>query len=244
VGQSVIKDFKIWAFFNNGIYGYQSNNLTIDGYVARGDNSLLQSGSGAYGFISNDYIQKNLVITNADLQSLYVGIIPSTSSGGGTQTIQNSYLRNYIDIQVTSLWTSNYRADDPNLLPRVININNVKFDTSNMPTLGSAAPTTIQMSYKGAGYVWNLIQSDQVFVRNYNQVAGDNFEVYYTQQDSSFTLPQTTYNSDGTPSLLGSSVANLTNAQAWQQYKIAIAGAVAPSTATKRAGIDGLVNPI
>jgi PKD repeat protein len=244
VGQSVIKDFKLWAFFNLGMFGYQSNNLTIDGFVARGDNALLQAGSGATGFYGGDYIQKNLVITNADLQSLYIGIYASTSSGGGTQTFQNSYFRNYIDIQVATLTTSNFRADDPNLMPRVININNDKFDTSNMPTLGGNAPLTIQMSYEGVGFVWNLIQSDKVFVQNYNQVAGDSFEVYYTQQDANFVIPQTTYNADGTPSMLGAPVGNLTNAQAWQQYRIAIAGAVAPSTAQKRAGIQGLVNPM
>jgi hypothetical protein len=244
VGQSIIKDFTVWGFFNLGIFAYQSNNLTIDGFVARGDNALLQAGSGAYGFIANDYISNNLVFTNADLQSLYVGIQPSSSSGGGTQTIQNSYLRNYIDIQINSLWTSNYRADDPNLLPRVINMNNVKFDTSNMPTLGGAEPTTIQMNYKGQGFVWNVTQSDQVFVRDDNQVPGDSFQVYYLEQDADFIMPQTTDNSDGTPSLLGAPVASMTNAQAWQQYNVAIAGAVAPRTTQNRAGIQGLVNAI
>jgi hypothetical protein len=126
----------------------------------------------------------------------------------------------------------------------VININKVTCDTSNMPSLGGVEPTTIQMNYKGQGFVWNLTLSDQAFVRDYNQVTGDDFQVYYTQQDASFIMPQTTYNADDTPSVLAAPVASLTNAQAWQQNNVAIAGAVAPSTAQKRAGIEGLVNPV
>jgi hypothetical protein len=57
-------------------------------------------------------------------------------------------------------------------------------------------------------------------------------------------VPQTIYNSDGTPKLKGAPVAGLTNAQAWALYGVAIAGEVAPSTATTLDGINGLVAPI
>jgi hypothetical protein len=39
-------------------------------------------------------------------------------------------------------------------------------------------------------------------------------------------------------------VAGLTNLLTWAQYGIAIGGAVAPLTATGRAGIDGRVSPL
>jgi hypothetical protein len=44
--------------------------------------------------------------------------------------------------------------------------------------------------------------------------------------------------------LIGSPEAGLTNAQNWTKYGIAIAGAVAPGSATTVDGIDGLVVPI
>jgi hypothetical protein len=83
----------------------------------------------------------------------------------------------------------------------------------------------------------NVIQTDQVFVYDYNGISGDNFQVFFTQQAANYIVPQT-------GAILGSPVAGLTNQQAWAEYGIAIAGAVAPSSATTKAGIDGLIEPI
>jgi hypothetical protein len=85
---------------------------------------------------------------------------------------------------------------------------------------------------------------DQVFVYAYNGVAGDNFQVYYWQQAATYVMPQTVLNDDGTAKVLGAPVAGLTNLLTWEQYGIAIGGAVAPLTASGRAGIVGLVNPL
>ena len=85
---------------------------------------------------------------------------------------------------------------------------------------------------------YNWIQGDTIQVQNYNQVQGDNFQVFWTEQAANFIVPQTSSNGIGAP------VAGLTNAQAWAQYGIAIAGAVAPSTATASDPlINGLILP-
>src|SRR5262249_35000598 len=55
------------------------------------------------------------------------------------------------------------------------------------------------------------------------------------QQKADFVVPK----SDG--SNIGSPASGLTNQQNWNQYGIAIAGAVAPSSATTMTGIAGLV---
>ena len=236
VGRSVIKNFHAWNFDQWGIYLYPTNNLTIDGYVARGDWSLVATGNGATGINESDYFQQGLVITNADVQGMQAGIGPSTYSVGA-QVIQNSYLRNYKDIVVTSLWTSSYRSDK--ITPRVVSIRNVKFDTRNVPTVNGRAPATISMEASTAD-TRNVVQSDQVYVSNYNGVVGDSFQVYYLEQAATYVLPATITNSDGTSQLTGAPVAGLTNQQAWQRYNVAFAGAVAP-TAIRRAGIVGFV---
>jgi hypothetical protein len=56
-------------------------------------------------------------------------------------------------------------------------------------------------------------------------------------------VPASHTNSNGSY-VTGAPAAGLTNAQCWARYGVAIAGAVAPSTATSRADIAGLVNPI
>jgi hypothetical protein len=88
--------------------------------------------------------------------------------------------------------------------------------------------------------VTNLVQSDQVLVYAFNGVSGDNFQAYYQQQDPGYVLPQSTYNADGTTRLTASPQAGLSNAQAWAQYHVAFAGALAPTTAT-RPGVGGFV---
>jgi hypothetical protein len=116
-------------------------------------------------------------------------------------------------------------------------------DTFAAPTgnVGGQAEYNIEMLFgdgSGNGGFANLIVSDQVFVTNYNGISGDDFQVYYNQQQANYIIPLTV----GT-SLVGSPLAGLTNAQNWQQYGIAVAGAVAPSTATTMPGILGLVQP-
>jgi hypothetical protein len=100
----------------------------------------------------------------------------------------------------------------------------------------------INMDYELYGISGNLqvnLQAlDQVFVYNYNGVSGNNFQVYYNQQAASFIMPQTNSVYQG---FIGSPAAGLTNQQNWNTYGIAIAGAVAPSTATTMTGINGLV---
>src|SRR5262249_29871535 len=111
------------------------------------------------------------------------------------------------------------------------------------------AQTNILMQYGSANAGNDYIQKDEVFVTNYNGVLGDNFQVFYREQAADFIVPQTEYygpdnNGDGVPDWFlnrGSPEAGLTNAQNWEKYHIAIAGAVAPPGTTTVDGIVGLV---
>jgi hypothetical protein len=85
----------------------------------------------------------------------------------------------------------------------------------------------------------NLVLPDEAWVSNYNGQIGDNFRVYYKEQRPTFVMPQTVYD-NGALKLQGAPVAGLTNAQMWALYGQAIAGSIAPCTAT-RPNIDGYV---
>ena len=105
------------------------------------------------------------------------------------------------------------------------------------------------MSYQyqppNSGQVINITGLDKLLVYNYNNIAGDDFRVYYNEQAANFIVPQTVGYANGPgDQVVGSPTAGLTNAQNWAQYGVAIAGAVAPATATTRSGIIGLVNTI
>jgi hypothetical protein len=67
--ESVIKDFTAWHNYYRGYFGYQSNRLTFDGYVFRGDWSLLRwHNAGADALNSGDYKQNDFNIINSDIQ--------------------------------------------------------------------------------------------------------------------------------------------------------------------------------
>lgn len=240
---TVFKDFHVWHISKYGIYHYPATRLLIDGYVARNKASAVN----AMGFFGQDYYTENFTIANADIQGMAIGIIPTTR--GGKQTIRDSYLRNVVDLQVETLWSSD--SELRKMPPRDITVSNVRFDLLK-PVPGSSvtASWAIEMFHQNR-LGRNLVQSDQVFVKAYNGVAGDDFTLRYLQQAPTFVVPPTQLRANGDHAVEGLPILNegtpqqtfvtgLTNTQAWAQYKIAFAGSISPC-ATTRAGIVGFV---
>ncbi len=190
-----------------------------------------------------------LTIQNSRIENCYRGIQSPTSDASlpgidHPTVISGSTLKNYINIivwpaQETAKWLGG----------NVLEVRNVKFGM--IPLLGTGPssdprpPANIYMLLTGDAK--DLVNTSIVRVYDYNQVPGDDFQVYYHEQDASYILPQTN------PVLLstrengdiGAPEAGLTNAEAWARYGIALAGAVAPAGATdSRPEINGLVGPI
>jgi hypothetical protein len=227
--ESTVKDLSVWNVFSLGIFVYPTNRLTIDGFVLRG--SASRSTGEQTGILFGDYSSYNSVIKNSDIQSMQNGIV--RSSTGTDLTVEDSYLRNEFDIVIGTPFSVN----GSRWLPAEMTIiRNVVFDAlEGMPLVA------IDMRY--LDHFWetgaNVIQSDQVFVYDFQGQAGDNFQVFFREQDPEFIVPQST---DGSFGLVGSPASGLTNRQNWARYGIAVAGALAPATATDRDGINGYVN--
>lgn len=241
IARSPVLGYKSWGLFM-GIRCYPLNNFLIDGWVHRGTWAVAQS-NGSYGFGCSDYTVANMTFNNCDIQGVTYAINPPTAQSTAitgqvpqTMFIQNSTLRAIRGIPCFSLSKGSSNSFD--IAPRRIEIDNVTF----LPDPTNVTPKyTIGMNYRPGSS--NIIQLDQVFVRDYNGVVGDNFQVYYTQQTASFVVPITGATVDsGGPIKHGATVAGLTNQQNWDQYGIAIAGAVAPANATTQTGIAGLVS--
>src|SRR5205807_1651616 len=157
-GESVIKDFHVWNMSQEAIFLYENYHLSIDGLVVRGH--------GGAGIYISDYMAYNLDVRNSDIQGMDVGFGATPESGGGTQTIENSYFHNQTDIAVPNLWSSGASADG--LKPRKVIIRNVKFGATGMPW--STDPHyDIRMDYSDSP-TRNLIQDDEVYVYDFNQV--------------------------------------------------------------------------
>jgi PKD repeat protein len=229
----VIKGLQEWNVFGWGFFGYDTNGLTIDGMVAYGDTAHLAPDNLATGIWFADYSQTKLVIQNCDLQGFAEGLITPMYQVGEMDVV-NCYFRNVIDVDVPMSGSVNGSAGVP---AKSVVFRNDKFDALPDQPLDAILMDYSLMVITGAPT--NLIAPIQVFVYNYNQVLGANYQVYFAQQRADYVLPQST--EDG---VIGSPVAGLTNAQAWTEYGIAIAGEIAPDSATPMAGIDGLVMPM
>jgi PKD repeat protein len=235
---SVVKDFTVWHVYLKGYYSYEVNRLTIDGMVDLGDFGLLQQQTGGpTGIDGADYFMDNFVLENSNIQGMRCGIAVSTDTSG-TFVVQNTYLRDYGGVAVVPMWTSAYTS--LYVGPRQIFLNNVTFAPAFASDNGWGPQYFIWMGNQLAGNT-NMLELDQVFVYNYNGIAGNNFQVYYNAQAANAVVMQTTVNSDGSPANLASPLNGLTNAQLWAQYGIAVAGGVAPTNATTESDIFGLV---
>jgi hypothetical protein len=218
-----------------GFYGYPMNDVVFDGFNVIGNKTpLLARADANFGIYFSDYLAQKVTINHADIENMRYGMI-DPYFGGSTTTIENSFLWNSTDIQVRTLGANGADPNGAHRQPKSLIVRDVLFGAS-WHQIG-VTNYNIDMHFTDNNGSSNYIQSDTVYVYDYNQIAGDNFQVYYTQQQADFIVPQT----NGW--LIGSPDAGLTNAQNWAKYHIAIAGAVAPSTATTDKDINGLIQP-
>ena len=225
--RSVFEGLTAWHLFGRGIFQYESFNVTVKDFIAL--NTGFNYGVGLTG---GDYLAQDFRLEHPQVEGFDVGLDPSFVTGGTPLTIVGGRLQNRINVRVPMLVTSNARADQMD--PTDLVIDGTTFEARPGQPL-----TAIEMAY-GATPTRNLIQRHTVTVRQYQGVAGQTFQVYYREQASDFLVPPTIRNADGYPSVLGAPVAGLTNAQAWTQHGLAIAGAVSPCSTT-RPEIVGLV---
>jgi hypothetical protein len=120
---------------------------------------------------------------------------------------------------------------------RQVIISNSSFSHTPVPGY-QAISTQLGIAPGGGDRAWDYRDLQQVLVYGFDRTAGDNFQVFFPQQDPSFVMPQSQY------VVIGSPDAGLTNQQNWAKYGIAIGGEVTPSDATTMPGILGSVAPI
>jgi hypothetical protein len=220
--ESIIQGLVVWNVHSKAFFNYLTHLLTIDGLVTRGYN-MANLTTASIMFEGGDYLLNDFTFKNGDIEGFKIGVNPSQYQGSGFVRFQDSTIRASVGLQMKTLATSGYRADV--IPPRHVELDNVVF----LPIAGMSF-YPIKMTYKSSAATLNLIQLDELVVTSYQGQVGADFLVYYTQQAPSFVVPLTTYNTNGTPKILGAPVAGLTNTQTWATSGIAIGGAVAPCT--------------
>jgi hypothetical protein len=194
-----VQDFQIWNVHGWGYFGYETNQLVIDHFVARGDPNVL---SNPYddntGLWFADYMTRRLVVQNANIQNMGTGIHApinadvrgASGSNAGIETIENSYLANVDNIDSGPASSVNGSS---NLAPIQVIVNNVTF---GQPNVSRTFYNISEENSDGAALgTPNLGLLQVAIVTNYNGVAGDNFDVYPTRM--------TTYGTATMPLILG-----------------------------------------
>jgi hypothetical protein len=228
--RSTIRDFKMWNTPNHSGFFYPTANLTFDGYVVRGTKEHLNSvHDSSIGLWFGDYATHNVEIRNADIQGMKVGIATPIFASG-TALIENSYLRNVIDINVETMGAPGSGPDGRYLPPKKQVIRNVKFDLvpENLVSADNIL-RKIHMGYNLQSGAAGLSQLDETYVYDYDQNAGENFRLYYTQQRAEFIMEQTRNLAGTSLWLAGCPEAGMTNQQCHDQHGVATAGAIVPS---------------
>jgi hypothetical protein len=230
--ESVFSRLKVWNAHNKGVFVYASNNVTIESMVQRSDEAT------GMGIEFSDYYARNLTIRRANIQGRLNGINGTPNTDGSTVLIEDSVLLNQANLRISMLGTVSASAEQ--LAERRWVVRNTKLTPMNRVSADPYGEIIVHYSDTPTHAVTRL---DSIMVQDHNGVVGDNFLVYYTQQAPNFVVPVSIFNSDGSRKVIGAPVAGLTNAQAWSQYQVAVAGAVAPCTTTRNLIVNAYACP-
>lgn len=226
---NVFKNTKIWHIYNRGVFQYEVGNVLFDGYTQIGAN-ITNSACCSKGYTASDYPAINVVMRNANIQGMQGGVEFSHVANKGLFVLENSYLRNRMNVFQETLWS--VAANSLNMGARKTIVRNVRFGGS-VP--GTAAPTNIEMRFNSPGYTppamppdsRNVIEKDEMCVYNYNMIAGAHLQLYYKKQAPSATIEQRFVDTNGIIRRNACPSAGMTNAQCWAQHGVATAGSLA-----------------
>jgi hypothetical protein len=237
---SLVTNTAVWHIGLAGFSGYASNRLEFDRWTQRGDlRALANPHSRARAFEFGDYLVRNTVIRNADIQGLRVGISLPFKVGDtrdiygrkpGTLVIEKGILRNVVNVTGGTMYGVTGGGDG--LPPRLTTIRGVQFGRVGVDVGGTPEYDVLMTFDLESGPNPNVVVADEVWIYDYNGTPGDSFRVYYREQAPSFQIPRKA------SGIVSAPVAGLTNAESWSRYKVAIAGSVAPCT-TERPGFGG-----
>lgn len=182
---SRLDSFRVWHHHRWGYYGYETNNMTMDGFVVRGDPEVLENQFEiVQGLEFGDYMQRNLVVSNVDIQNMNTGIrLPTfrdvrnaTGPDDGWTHVEDGYIVATEGIGVWAPSSVNGSASD--LAAQTSVISNVHFDypTVSPPNVERAHIRLSDLSIVLDPNKTNFDVRNDVVVINYDQAPGNEGE--------------------------------------------------------------------
>jgi hypothetical protein len=179
----LISKVTVWNVARNGIIGLPSTQLVIDGLVARGDAAVLTDPQeNPTGVWLGNYLGREIVVRNADVEGLRTGIASPFVSGplGGGRTvnpgsvvIEHSRFRSYYGVVVGTAYASGAAGQ------RTAVVRSSSFEAlPGVPVDAGSPPAAISMNYRMAP--GDAAPREPILVQDFNNKPGETFKVYYS----------------------------------------------------------------
>lgn len=252
----VFEDLTLWhAGLNSFITTYHTANTTFDNLLILSDtDSQDREDTGVVGIDMRVYENINTQILDSRIEGAYYGIIhgPATNIRPGEglvgTLVDNTVLKNHIN--VTVLPPKAVRVGVGNYLE----IEDTAFEIIDLPET-TATGLNIRMNGAGNSTSDNLMFNEFSIVKvtNYDQQAGENFQVFYNEQAADHIMETTDWSwflRFGNSNVGAPAGSFYTNDEMWgddpgdpfPDLNLAMFGFVAPSNASASdSTIDGLV---
>jgi hypothetical protein len=189
---ATLKDSRVWHTTRNALTAFPTDRLVVDGFVGRGDPSVLRSTiENPTGVWFNNYVAKSVTVRNADVQGMRVGVSspffgkvdPEPGRGDGLATVENSYFRDYVGVSIATAYTATAQQTPSK---RAV-VRNSQFDPLTTPATGQWPAAAISMNYGMA--VGDTTRRDPIVVYDFNRKAGDTFRVFYSSELPASAVP-------------------------------------------------------
>ena len=180
-----ITNFTVWHSTRHGLTGTPTDTLTIDRITVLGDAANLKGPyeSSAGVWLAN-YMSKNVVVRNADVQGMRTGIAspffsgdqqPEQGRGDGSFIVENGHFRTLVGVVVATAYSSGGSSGKP---AKNAVVRGITFEPLAVENAG--APEAISMNFGMAPN--DPRPRDPIQVFDFNQKAGDNFKLYYSYE--------------------------------------------------------------
>lgn len=235
--RSVVKGMRAWRVRDHVYYNYMTSYVTFEDTVAR---------EGGLAFFSSDYMAYKFQLKNVDVRGFNGGWLVGPLYD---QSLDGGYFECFTAVTAGPLWVTGMSAQ--NVPPRRLDLRGLRWlrPPGTFPA-DWGAPSAVRLDGRvdtntSGSNVFNLAGKNEVYVADFQGVAGDNFRAYFPEQLADAVMPATKAQPNSAQlQVNGCPEEGLTNAQSWAKYGIAWGGAVVPAGAAEREGVLGLVVPL
>ncbi len=233
--EGVFSDYRMSHINRRGVYGYHNAGTTFDGFVMLNDEAVSNQNMGGSrinsGFFFNNVSYENgrLVVRNFEVSDFNCGIQLSPNLNDGTDglkvgVIERGVLQNHINILIP---LPTYSKGQEYFL-RGVDFEALLPDPAL--DLRQPAPNHI-VTYPAIHKSSNPMALQRVYVQDYDQEPGKDFEVFFTEQGpNEIVLPPQRDAYLNNP-LKTCPEQGITEQECWNRYGVALSGQVAPCVA-------------